>query len=65
VFHNVLKKKECFQICNQITGKEVGTVVVHMYEENTTGLPIYTIQPENKHMLSLSRTIENTLNKHD
>lgn len=52
-------------MCNEIIGKEVGTVIVHMYEENTTGLPIYTIQPENKHMLPLSRTIENTLNKYD
>lgn len=52
-------------MCNKIIGKEVGTVVVHMYEENTTGLPLYTIQPENKHVLPLSRTIENTLNKYD
>lgn len=52
-------------MCNEIIGKEVGTVVVHMYEENTTGLPIYTIQSENEHMLPLSHAIENTLIKYD
>lgn len=46
---------------NEIIGKEVGTVLVHMYEETETGLPIFWVQSENKHMLPLSRVIENTL----
>lgn len=52
-------------MCNEITGKEVGTVLIHMYEESKTGLPIFTIEAENKHMLPISRAIENTLIKYD
>lgn len=46
----------------KIIGKEVGTVSVHMYEENETGLPFFYIQAENKHVVPLSRAIENSLN---
>lgn len=50
---------------DEITGKKVGTVSVSMYEESFTGLPIYLVQPENKHVLPLSNVIENTLNNID
>lgn len=46
----------------EICGQEVGTILIHMYEENQTGLPVFRVQPENKHVLPISRTIENTLN---
>lgn len=44
-----------------IIGKEVGTVSVRMYEENETGLPIFHIQADNKHVLPISRIIEKAL----
>lgn len=50
---------------NNIVGKSVGSVTVHMYEENFTGLPIFLVNPDNKHMLPVSRVIENTLNHLD
>lgn len=50
---------------NVVIGKSVGSVIVHMYEENFTGLPIFLINPENRHMLPVSRAIENTLNHLD
>lgn len=46
-----------------ITGKEVGTVYVSMYEESETGLPIFRIQPENRHLVPICRTIANALKK--
>ena len=49
----------------EIIGKEVGTVSVSMYEESETGLPIFYIQAENRHMLPISRAIEHTLNNID
>ncbi len=49
----------------EIIGKEVGTVSVSMYEETETGLPIFYIQTENRHMLPISRAIEHTLNNID
>lgn len=45
-----------------IVGKKVGTISVSMYEESETGLPLFYIQTENKHVLPISRAIENTLN---
>lgn len=50
---------------NMIIGKEVGSICVSMFEENETGLPIFFTQSENKHMLPLSRVIENVLSKYD
>ena len=50
---------------NKIIGKEVGTVLVHVYEENETGLPIFLIQSENRHMMPFSRAIENILKNID
>ncbi|MCI9286632.1 MAG: hypothetical protein HFJ57_01355 [Clostridia bacterium] len=50
---------------NQIVGKKVGTISVSMYEESETGLPLFYVQAENKHVLPISHTIENTLNKID
>lgn len=50
---------------DEITGKKVGTVSVSMYEESFTGLPIYYIESENRHVLPLSYIIENTLNNID
>lgn len=47
---------------NQIIGKKVGTICISMYEEFNTGLPLFYIQAENKHMLPISRVIENILN---
>ena len=48
-------------MCDEIIGKEVGTVLVHVYEERKTGLPIYTAQANNRHMLYVLDTIENAL----
>lgn len=45
-----------------IIGKKVGTISVSMYEEFETGLPLFYVQAENKHLLPISRAIENTLN---
>ncbi len=50
-------------MCTKITGKEVGTVLVRMYEETETGLPIFYTQADNNHMLYVLDTIENALNK--
>lgn len=47
---------------NQIVGKKVGTISISMYEELETGLPLFYVQAENKHVLSISHAIENTLN---
>jgi hypothetical protein len=46
----------------QISGKEVGTISVHMYEEDLTGLPFFITEAENGHMLYVLNTIENALN---
>lgn len=46
----------------KIIGKEVGTVLIHMYEENETGLPFFYMQAENRHMLYVLDTIEDALN---
>lgn len=46
----------------QLSGKEVGTVSVSMYEEDETGLPIFYIQSESKQLAFVCRAIENTLN---
>lgn len=49
----------------EIIGKQVGSICVSMYEEAETGLPIFHIQAENKHVLPISQVIENTLNNID
>lgn len=46
----------------QISGKEVGTVSVHVYEEDLTGLPFFVAEAENGHMLYVLNTIEDALN---
>ena len=48
---------------SKVIGREVGTVFVHMYEENLTGLPIFHIESENKYVLSISRIIEKALHE--
>lgn len=49
----------------KIVGQKVGTISVNVYEENETGLPIFHVEAENKHVVPLSRAIENTLNNYD
>lgn len=46
---------------NQIVGKEIGIVSVHMYKDIETGSPFFYIDAENKDVLHLSRVIEKTL----
>lgn len=49
-------------MCDEIVAKKVGSVLVNMYEETETGLPIFYAQTDNKHMLYVLDTIENALN---
>ena len=46
---------------NEIVGKEVGTVSVHMYKDIKTGYPFFYVDAENKDVLQLSHIIEKTL----
>jgi len=46
---------------NEIVGKEVGVVSVHMYRDVESGSPFFYVNAENKEVLQLSHIIEKTL----
>lgn len=49
---------------NQITGKKVGVVSVHMYREITTNAPFFYIESENQEVLPISYLVEDTLKRY-
>ncbi len=50
--------------CNEIIGREVGQVCVHMYKETGTDLPFFYVEADNENVLQLSYVIEDTLYKY-
>lgn len=46
---------------NNIIGEKIGTVLVSMYKDNSTGLPFFHIQSSNEDVLQISYIIEDTL----
>lgn len=46
---------------NQIIGKEIGVISVHIYKEPTTNKPFFYIKSENEEVLPVSYMIEDLL----
>ena len=46
---------------NEVTGKEIGVVSIHMYKESTTNKPCFYIKSQNQDVLPLSYIIEDML----
>ncbi len=42
-------------------GKEIGTVTISIFQEDTTGSPLFFVHSSNEEVLPFSEVIENTL----
>ena len=46
---------------NEITGKEIGVVSIHVYKVPTTNKPLFYVKSENQDVLPVSYVIEDML----
>lgn len=46
---------------NELVGEKVGSVLVSMYKDKTTGLPFFYINSDNEDLLQVSYIIEDAL----
>lgn len=49
---------------NEIIGKKVGTVSIHMYKESKTKAPFFFVESENHEVLPISYVVEDFLKKY-
>ena len=49
---------------NEIIGKKVGTVSIHVYKESKTNSHFFYIESENQDVLAVSDIVEDTLKKY-
>lgn len=58
---SIQKKRGVIVHNNEIIGKEIGTVFVHMYKDIKTDSPFFYIESDNKKVSNVSDIIEDTL----
>lgn len=49
---------------NNIKGKKVGTISIHMYKESKTNAPLFFLESENQDVLPISYVVEDFLKKY-
>ena len=49
---------------NNIVGKKVGTISIHMYNELETNAPLFFLESENQDVLPVSYVVEDFLKKY-
>lgn len=49
---------------NNIKGKKVGTISIHMYKESKTNAPFFFLESENQDVLPISYVVEDFLKKY-
>ena len=58
------KKRGVIMSNNNIVGKKVGTISIHMYNELETNAPLFFLESENQDVLPVSYVVEDFLKKY-